>query len=82
MLLPGSSCRCLLAYFLDKDSEELPYIVVPLHTAIKLVPGAYGCTTEEHSIGVPAANTHRNRPTNVDVGRTGSDALWTVPPHL
>jgi len=34
--------RCIMAYFLDKTSEELPYIKVPLHTIMKLTPVAYG----------------------------------------
>uniref|UniRef100_A0A8C9FN14 6-phosphofructo-2-kinase/fructose-2,6-biphosphatase 1 n=1 Tax=Pavo cristatus TaxID=9049 RepID=A0A8C9FN14_PAVCR len=34
--------RCLLAYFLDKSSEELPYLRCPLHTVLKLTPVAYG----------------------------------------
>jgi hypothetical protein len=34
--------RCILAYFLDKDIKELPYLKVPLHTVMKLTPVAYG----------------------------------------
>lgn len=34
--------RCILAYFLDLDPQELPYIKVPLHTVVKLTPVAYG----------------------------------------
>ncbi|XP_073745350.1 6-phosphofructo-2-kinase/fructose-2,6-bisphosphatase 1 isoform X3 [Callorhinus ursinus] len=34
--------RCLLAYFLDKNSDELPYLKCPLHTVLKLTPVAYG----------------------------------------
>ena len=34
--------RCIMAYFLDKPSDELPYINVPLHTIMKLTPVAYG----------------------------------------
>ncbi|GAB5584634.1 6-phosphofructo-2-kinase/fructose-2 [Prionailurus iriomotensis] len=33
--------RCLLAYFLDKSSDELPYLKCPLHTVLKLTPVAY-----------------------------------------
>uniref|UniRef100_A0A673J961 6-phosphofructo-2-kinase/fructose-2,6-bisphosphatase-like n=1 Tax=Sinocyclocheilus rhinocerous TaxID=307959 RepID=A0A673J961_9TELE len=36
--------RCLLAYFLDKTSDELPYLKCPLHTVMKLTPVAYGQT--------------------------------------
>ncbi|XP_041342374.1 6-phosphofructo-2-kinase/fructose-2,6-bisphosphatase-like, partial [Pyrgilauda ruficollis] len=34
--------RCLLAYFLDKSADELPYLKCPLHTVLKLTPVAYG----------------------------------------
>ncbi|XP_076035766.1 6-phosphofructo-2-kinase/fructose-2,6-biphosphatase isoform X3 [Oratosquilla oratoria] len=54
--------RGLLGYFLDKSSEELPYIEVPLHTVIKLTPVAYGCNVEYVSLNVPAVNTHRPKP--------------------
>ncbi|KAF3829169.1 hypothetical protein GH733_003433, partial [Mirounga leonina] len=33
--------RCLLAYFLDKAAEQLPYLKCPLHTVLKLTPVAY-----------------------------------------
>ncbi|XP_021950362.1 6-phosphofructo-2-kinase/fructose-2,6-bisphosphatase isoform X3 [Folsomia candida] len=54
--------RCLLAYFLDKASEELPYLEVPLHTVVKLVPVAYGCRVEYISLSVEAVDTHRPKP--------------------
>ena len=38
--------RCILAYFLDKTPEELPYIEVPLHTVFKLTTHGYGCDVE------------------------------------
>ena len=34
--------RCLLAYFLEVNTEDLPYLPVPLHTVFKLTPIAYG----------------------------------------
>uniref|UniRef100_A0A4D5RA22 6-phosphofructo-2-kinase/fructose-2, 6-bisphosphatase 2 n=1 Tax=Scolopendra viridis TaxID=118503 RepID=A0A4D5RA22_SCOVI len=54
--------RCLLAYFLDNSSEELPYIRVPLHTVIKLTPVAYGCKVEYIQIPIEAVDTHRDKP--------------------
>ncbi|XP_042224358.1 6-phosphofructo-2-kinase/fructose-2,6-bisphosphatase-like isoform X2 [Homarus americanus] len=54
--------RCLLAYFLDQPSDDLPYIEVPLHTMIKLTPVAYGCRVEYLPLSVPAVNTHRPKP--------------------
>jgi len=73
--------RCLLAYFLDKPSDELPYLRVPLHCIIKLTPLAYGCQVEEIKIPIEAVNTHRDKPPNVSEKRSPVEALLTVPPH-
>ncbi|KAH1188004.1 hypothetical protein KIL84_012392 [Mauremys mutica] len=73
--------RCLLAYFLDKSADELPYLKCPLHTVLKLTPVAYGCQVESIFLNVEAVNTHRERPQNVDVTREPEEALGTVPPH-
>uniref|UniRef100_A0A3B3CW21 6-phosphofructo-2-kinase/fructose-2,6-biphosphatase 4a n=1 Tax=Oryzias melastigma TaxID=30732 RepID=A0A3B3CW21_ORYME len=73
--------RCLLAYFLDKTAEELPYLKCPLHTVLKLTPVAYGCKVESISLNVDAVNTHREKPENVDVTRMSEEALITVPAH-
>ncbi|XP_063064146.1 6-phosphofructo-2-kinase/fructose-2,6-bisphosphatase isoform X3 [Engraulis encrasicolus] len=54
--------RCLLAYFLDKSAEELPYLKCPLHTVLKLTPVAYGCKVESVFLNIEAVNTHRDRP--------------------
>lgn len=54
--------RCLLAYFLDKPAEELPYLEVPLHTIIKLNPVAYGCKVEHIKLPIDAVDTHRAKP--------------------
>uniref|UniRef100_A0A4W3K145 6-phosphofructo-2-kinase/fructose-2,6-biphosphatase 4b n=1 Tax=Callorhinchus milii TaxID=7868 RepID=A0A4W3K145_CALMI len=54
--------RCLLAYFLDKTAEELPYLKCPLHTVLKLTPVAYGCKVESIFLNVEAVNTHREKP--------------------
>jgi 6-phosphofructo-2-kinase/fructose-2,6-biphosphatase 2 len=54
--------RCLLAYFLDKSADELPYLKVPLHTIIKLTPVAYGCKVEHIELGIDAVDTHRDKP--------------------
>ncbi|KAM9342649.1 6-phosphofructo-2-kinase/fructose-2,6-bisphosphatase 2-like isoform 2-T4 [Pholidichthys leucotaenia] len=56
--------RCLLAYFLDKGAEDLPYMKCPLHTVLKLTPVAYGCKVEMFDLKVDAVCTHRNRPLN------------------
>ncbi|XP_032432019.1 6-phosphofructo-2-kinase/fructose-2,6-bisphosphatase 2-like isoform X1 [Xiphophorus hellerii] len=54
--------RCLLAYFLDKGADDLPYMKCPLHTVLKLTPVAYGCKVEMFDLKVEAVNTHRDRP--------------------
>ncbi|XP_064417307.1 6-phosphofructo-2-kinase/fructose-2,6-bisphosphatase 3 [Latimeria chalumnae] len=53
--------RCLLAYFLDKSADEMPYLKCPLHTVLKLTPVAYGCKVESIYLNVEAVNTHRER---------------------
>ncbi|KAM9444473.1 6-phosphofructo-2-kinase/fructose-2,6-bisphosphatase 4a isoform 1-T1 [Clarias gariepinus] len=73
--------RCLLAYFLDKPAEELPYLKCSLHTVLKLTPVAYGCKVESIFLKVEAVNTHREKPENVDVTRMPEEALLTVPAH-
>uniref|UniRef100_UPI001659C768 6-phosphofructo-2-kinase/fructose-2, 6-bisphosphatase 1-like n=1 Tax=Halichoerus grypus TaxID=9711 RepID=UPI001659C768 len=73
--------RCLLAYFLDKSSDELPYLKCPLHTVLKLTPVAYGCKVEYIYLNVEAVNTHREKPENVDITREPEEALDTVPAH-
>ena len=54
--------RVILAYFLDKKSDELPYIQIPLHTLIKLTPKAYECNCEYFPLPIPAVNTFREKP--------------------
>lgn len=54
--------RCILAYFLNYDTDELPYIDVPLHTVIKLTTLAYGCAEERINFGIDAVNTYVPRP--------------------
>uniref|UniRef100_H3B1H5 6-phosphofructo-2-kinase/fructose-2,6-biphosphatase 4a n=1 Tax=Latimeria chalumnae TaxID=7897 RepID=H3B1H5_LATCH len=73
--------RCLLAYFLDKSAEELPYLKCLLHTVLKLTPVAYGCKVESIYLNIEAVNTHRDRPENVDISRPPEEALVTVPAH-
>ncbi|KAI4873081.1 hypothetical protein NFI96_019298 [Prochilodus magdalenae] len=40
--------RCLLAYFLDKSADDLPYLKCPLHVVLKLTPVAYGPPQDPH----------------------------------
>ncbi|XP_048467956.1 6-phosphofructo-2-kinase/fructose-2,6-bisphosphatase 2 isoform X4 [Rhincodon typus] len=71
--------RCLIAYFMDKGADQLPYLKCPLHTVLKLTPVAYGCKMESVYLNVEAVNTHRDRPLNVSLSRTREEALSTVP---
>lgn len=42
--------RCLYAYLMGLDQEECPYIPIPLHTVISLVPKAYGCEVKTYKL--------------------------------
>jgi len=53
--------RCLYAYFMNYDHEELPYVKIPLHTLIKVTPKAYNCDVELIPLNIPAVNTQRDR---------------------
>jgi 6-phosphofructo-2-kinase/fructose-2,6-biphosphatase 2 len=54
--------RCLYAYFHNYTQEELPYIRIPLHTVIRLVPKAYGCEESRFKVDIEAVDTHRPKP--------------------
>ena len=71
--------RCLLGYFLDKSSAELPYIKCPLHKVVKLTPIAYGCKVEWVDLDVPAVDTHREKPPVVSTDRSKEQALEGSP---
>ncbi|ETN86300.1 phosphoglycerate mutase family protein [Necator americanus] len=60
--------RCILAYFTNKNREELPYLKVPLHTVIKLTPKAYSCEVEMFKFDIEAVNTYREKPGHPNVG--------------
>lgn len=73
--------RCILAYFLDKDYEDLPYIECKLHTVLKLTPVAYGCKVNSFDLGSESAViTHRRKPSTTSMNRTLEEALETAPP--
>lgn len=50
------------AYNLGTNTDELPYIEVPLHCILKLTPVAYGCKVEQIPMSIEAVNTHRAKP--------------------
>lgn len=48
--------RCLYAYFSKHDIMEIPYISIPLHTVIKLIPGTYYAHETNYKIDVENGN--------------------------
>ncbi|XP_075525751.1 6-phosphofructo-2-kinase/fructose-2,6-biphosphatase isoform X5 [Dermacentor variabilis] len=50
--------RCLLAYFLDKNSEEMTHVHVPLHTILHLRLTAHGGQISELKTNVEAVDDH------------------------
>jgi 6-phosphofructo-2-kinase/fructose-2,6-biphosphatase 2 len=54
--------RAILAYFLNKPHDELPYLKIPLHMLIQLTPRAYGCQVTYYRVGIDAVDTYRGRP--------------------
>uniref|UniRef100_A0A182N9R7 6-phosphofructo-2-kinase domain-containing protein n=1 Tax=Anopheles dirus TaxID=7168 RepID=A0A182N9R7_9DIPT len=74
--------RCVLAYFLDKTADELPYLKVPLHTIIKLTPVAYGCKVEHIMLPIHAVDTHRAKPENeLDLDDSFDSTAGGSPPN-
>ncbi|KAF7732894.1 Fructose-2,6-bisphosphatase [Apophysomyces ossiformis] len=58
--------RCIYAYFMNYSHEDLPYIKIPLHTLIEMVPKAYGCEEKRYKVDlvdIDAVDTHRPKPT-------------------
>lgn len=51
--------RCIYAYFMNYNQEDLPYIKIPLHTVIELSPKAYGCDERRYKVDIEAVDTHR-----------------------
>ncbi|KAI9478589.1 MAG: 6-phosphofructo-2-kinase-domain-containing protein [Benjaminiella poitrasii] len=54
--------RCIYAYFMNYNQEDLPYIKIPLHTVIELTPRAYGCDEKKYKVDIDAVDTHRPKP--------------------
>ena len=60
--MEGFCYRCILAYFMEENEDDLPYLEVPMHTLIKLEPRAYGCDKSVISLPVDCVSTHRPKP--------------------
>jgi broad specificity phosphatase PhoE/predicted kinase len=43
--------RALYAYFVNRPREDVPYLDIPLHTVIELIPKAYGCDERRYVLG-------------------------------
>jgi broad specificity phosphatase PhoE/predicted kinase len=43
--------RAVYAYFQEHPPETCPFLSIPLHTVIRLVPGAYGCDERRLGLG-------------------------------
>ncbi|KRY69726.1 6-phosphofructo-2-kinase/fructose-2,6-bisphosphatase, partial [Trichinella pseudospiralis] len=71
--------RCLLAYFLNKDCEEMPYLRVPLHSVVKLTPIAYGCQMELIQFDIEAVDTHRDKPAVMPYPASQNSRLGMLP---
>ncbi|KAI9271828.1 6-phosphofructo-2-kinase-domain-containing protein [Phascolomyces articulosus] len=57
--------RCIYAYFMNYNHEDLPYIKIPLHTVIELTPKAYGCEEKRFKVDIEAVDTHRPKPAKI-----------------
>jgi len=66
--------RCLYGYFLDTPLDEIPFLDIPLHTVIKLIPKAYGCVEERHTLMRHSAPPPGALPSSSHAGRTMSGA--------
>jgi len=44
--------RTFYAYYLNKCQDECPHLEIPLHTIIKIIPGAYGSKIEHIALSV------------------------------
>ncbi|KAJ1916236.1 Fructose-2,6-bisphosphatase [Mycoemilia scoparia] len=64
--------RCLYAYFLNIDPQDLPYLKIPLHTVMKLTWTAYGCDIQTYKVDIAAVDTHRPKTTSHKTSETGS----------
>ncbi|MSP90396.1 MAG: fructose-2,6-bisphosphatase [Myxococcales bacterium] len=46
--------RALYSYFMDLPRERAPFVEVPLHTLIELVPAPYGYVERRHALAIEA----------------------------
>mmetsp|Transcript_737 Transcript_737/g.719 ORF Transcript_737/g.719 Transcript_737/m.719 type:complete len:462 (-) Transcript_737:65-1450(-) len=56
--------RCLYAYFMNVPQEESPWMSIPLHTLIKIEPGAYQTLVSRIKADIPAVSTYKEKGTS------------------
>ncbi|SAM05372.1 hypothetical protein [Absidia glauca] len=61
-----ATIRCLYAYFMNLDHDQLPYARVPLHTLIELTPTAYHCEEKYYKVDIEAVDTYRPKAAGVE----------------
>lgn len=61
--------RCLYAYFMNVPQEESPWMLIPLHTLIKLEPRAYLTLVSRIKADIPAVSTYKEKGT-LQLGET------------
>ncbi|XP_073978129.1 6-phosphofructo-2-kinase/fructose-2,6-bisphosphatase-like [Rhodnius prolixus] len=74
--------RCVLGYFLNTESDKVPYLGVPLHTVIKLTINGYDWNVDYIKFNVDCVDTYRSQPENCSVDRSNEDVLVTIPKHF
>lgn len=62
--------RCLYAYFMNVPQEESPWMLIPLHTLIRLEPRAYSTLVLRIKADIPAVSTYKEKGTS-QLGETG-----------
>ncbi|KAI9303866.1 histidine phosphatase superfamily [Cunninghamella echinulata] len=61
-----ATIRCLYAYFMNLNYDQLPYARVPLHTLIELTPTAYHCDEKLYKVDIEAVDTYRPKSAGVE----------------
>lgn len=56
--------RCIYAYFMNVPQEESPWMLIPLHTLIKLEPRAYLTLVLRIKADIPAVSTYKEKGTS------------------
>ena len=42
--------RCLYSYFGNLEPHCVPFLKIPLHEVIEIIPRAYGCSEQRHAL--------------------------------